>query len=134
MKKGAIFENADAYVSSLSGWQRPCVEALRAAVRETAPLEERVKWGHLVYFSNGPVLLIRAEPGRLLFGFWRGQRLRSIEPRLKPGGKFEMATLELKQDTPLARETVCRLTAEAVRLNRDVGDPTRVSGDRDGGS
>ena len=61
-----------------------------------------------------------------------GWRLRSIEPRLKPGGKYEMATLELKQDTPLTRETACRLTAEAVRLNRDVGDPTRASGVRDG--
>jgi hypothetical protein len=42
-----------------------------------------------------PFLLIRAEERRVLFGFWRGQRLRGIEPRLKPGGKYEMATLEL---------------------------------------
>ena len=53
--------------------------------------------GPLVYFANGPVLLIRAEEERVLFGFWRGQRLREIEPRLKPGGKYEMATLEFRE-------------------------------------
>jgi hypothetical protein len=43
------------------------------------------------------VLLIRAEDARVLFGFWRGKLLRAIEPRLKPGGKYEMATLELRE-------------------------------------
>ena len=63
----------DEYVTYLSGWQRAYVEALRGAVRATAPdLEERLKWGHIVYFYGGPVLLIRAEPSRVLFGFWCG--------------------------------------------------------------
>ena len=51
----------DAYVLALTGWRRACVETLRAAVRKAADLEEAVKWGHLVYAANGPVLLIRAE-------------------------------------------------------------------------
>lgn len=113
------------YVESLAGWQRRYVEALRAAVLQSAPgIEERVKWGHLVYFLNGPVLLVRAEPQRVLFGFWRGQRLRAIEPRLKPGGKYEMATLQIVEATPLEREVVVRLVEEACALNRDLGDPT----------
>ena len=74
-------------------------------------------------FSNGPVLLIRAEAERVLFGFWRGQRLLSIEPRLKPGGKFEMATLELVEGTPLARSTVVELVQQAVALNVSLGNP-----------
>jgi hypothetical protein len=134
MKNAIVAATPAGYVAALSGWQRACVAALRAVVLERAGLEERLKWGHLVYVSNGPVLLIRAEPGRLLFGFWRGQRLREIEPRLKPGGKYEMATLELKQDTPLDQETVRRLTAAAVRLNRDVGDPTQVARPTRGGA
>jgi hypothetical protein len=117
--------NPDGYVSALAGWQRDYATALRQAVLGSAPeLEERLKWGHLVYFMNGPVLLIRAEPNRVLFGFWRGQRLRHIEPRLRPGGKYELATLELRRDTPLPRETVKALVVEAVALNRSVGDPT----------
>jgi len=116
------------YVGYLSGWQRRYVEALRDTVRATAPeLEERLKWGHLVFFSavgRGPVLIIRAEPTRVLFAFFRGQRLRHIEPRLKPGGKYELATLELRQDTPLSRETVVQLCVEAARLSNGVGGPS----------
>lgn len=117
----------DAYVAALDGWQRRYVEALRAAVRSAAPaLDERLKWGHLVYVLNGPALLIRAEPRRVLFGFWRGQQLRHIEPRLKPGGKYQMATLQLLPDTPLAQDTVVRLAREACELNRRMGDPTAL--------
>ena len=92
MKKSAPAANPDAYVASLNGWRRSCVESLRSAVRASAKLDEVIKWGHLVYLSNGPVLLIRAEEQRVLFGFWRGQRLTHIDERLKPGGKYEMAT------------------------------------------
>ena len=113
----------DAYVDALDGWQRERVEALRAAVRASPLLDEEIKWGHLVYSALGPALLIRAEPERVLFGFWRGQRLRSIEPRLKPGGKYEMATLELREDTPIEPAVVRRLAEEAVRLNQELGDP-----------
>jgi hypothetical protein len=118
-------KQASEYVEFLGGWQRRYVEALRDTVLRTAPdLEEKIKWGHLVYFVQGPVLLIRAEPTRVLFGFWRGKRLTHIEPRLTGAGKYEMRTLELRQDTPLEREVVPRLVAEAVGLNRALGDPT----------
>ena len=127
MKKSMPAANPDAYVASLGGWQRGCVEDLRAAVRSAATLEEVVKWGHLVYLSGGPVLLIRAEEQRVLFGFWRGQRLRAIEPGLKPGGKYEMATLELREGMSISAATVRRLTREAVALNKTLGDPTRLA-------
>lgn len=127
MKKSTPAQSPDAYIASLSGWQGRYAEALRSAVNEAAQLEERVKWGHLVYFSNGPVLLVRAEEKRVLFGFWRGKRLRGIEPRLKPGGKYELATLELVEGTSLERSTVVALVKEAVALNATVGDPTRMT-------
>ena len=97
MKKTTPAPNPDAYMSALVGWRKACVEGLRAAATGAARTEEMIKWGHLVYQSNGPVLLIRAEDHRVLFGFWRGQRLRELEPRLKPGGKYEMATIELRE-------------------------------------
>jgi hypothetical protein len=53
--------------------------------------KEVVKWGHLVYLSNGPVLLIRAEEQRVLFGFWRGKRLQALEQRLKRALRREYA-------------------------------------------
>jgi hypothetical protein len=74
MKKTAPAANPDAYVAELGGWRRKLVESLRAGVRASGQFQEVVKWGHLVYIANGPVLLIRAEEARVLFGFWRGQR------------------------------------------------------------
>ena len=127
MKKSIPAANPDAYVASLEGWRRSIVETLRGAVRGAAPLDEVVKWGHLVYIANGPVLLIRAEEDRVLFGFWRGQRLRSLEPRLEPGGKYEMATLKLRDGDPVDSATVRKLVEEAVRLNATLGSPTSVS-------
>jgi hypothetical protein len=117
--------DAEAYVSGLRGWQRACVENLRKQVRAAAKMEEAIKWGHLVYASNGPVLLIRAEEQRVLFGFWRGQRLCEIEPALRAGGKYEMATLELHEGARIGAATVRRLTQEAVALNALLGNPTK---------
>jgi hypothetical protein len=125
MKKHTPAESPAAYVASLDGWRRKCVERLRRGVCTAAAFEEVIKWGHLVYFSNGPVLLIRAEESRVLFGFWRGQRLRDIEPRLKPGGKYEMATLELREGDTIAPAIIRRLAQEAAELNESVGDPTK---------
>ena len=130
MKKSVAAESPDAYLAALDGWHQRHVQALRSTVVDAAPLQERVKWGHLVYFSNGPVLLIRAEEKRILFGFWRGRRLRGIEPRLKPGGKYEMATLELAEATPLEQATVVELVKEAVALNAVHGDPTDLAAAR----
>jgi heme-degrading monooxygenase HmoA len=124
MRKSTPAASPDAYVAHLCGWQRTCVEHLRQAVREVSVLEEVVKWGHLVYLSNGPVLLIRAEEQRVLFGFWRGQRLQTIEPRLKPGGKYEMAALELRHGIAVSSSTARRLVKEAVALNQSLGNPT----------
>jgi hypothetical protein len=126
MKKSPLAANADAYIASLQGWQLQCVLSLRSSVRASARLEEVVKWGHLVYLSNGPVMLIRAEASRVLLGFWRGQRLRDIEERLKPGGKYEMATLELFENTPVSKSTVSHLTKQAAALNASFGDPTKA--------
>lgn len=130
---GMRMKNIDAdtpaeYLAALSGWREAVVKALRKGVLAAGPkaLEERLKWGHLVYFHNGPVLLIRAEPARVLFGFWRGQRLRDLDPGLKPGGKYEMATLELREGAkvPSVAKVKCLVKA-AVALNTDFGDPTK---------
>ncbi|MGQ0801034.1 MAG: DUF1801 domain-containing protein [Pseudomarimonas sp.] len=127
MKRAIPAANPEAYIASLSGWQLTCVEQLRAAVRTSAELEEVIKWGHLVYYANGPVLLIRAEPSRVLFGFWRGQRLREIEPRLKPGGKYEMASITLHDGDSVSAVTAHRLTREAIALNGSLGNPTIIA-------
>lgn len=124
MKKSVAAASPDAYVEALSGWREPLVQRLRRATRRAGALDEQIKWRHLVYFSNGPLLLIRAEETRVLFGFWRGQRLREIEPRLKPGGKYEMATIELHEGDDVRPAHVTQLVKAAIELNRALGDPT----------
>ena len=126
MKRAPVAASPDTYVATLSGWQRVTVERFRTAVLASAAVTEILKWGHLVYLSNGPVLLIRAEERRVLFGFWRGKRLGEIYPRLKPGGKYEMASAELHDNDEISAAMVRRLTKEAVRLNKALGDPTKV--------
>jgi hypothetical protein len=123
MKRSPPAANPDAYVAGISGWQRPCVEGLRAAARSAGDIEEFVKWGHLVYMSNGPVLLIRAEDHRVLFGFWRGKRLLGIDKRLKASGKYELANLELREGMTVSPAIARRLVKEAIALNKSVGDP-----------
>lgn len=127
MAMGPAATSPDSYVAALAGWQRALVEHLRQGVLAAAPVEERIKWTHLVYFANGPVLLIRAEAKRVLFGFWRGKRLQQIAPQLKPGGKYEMATWELHEGDSIAPDTIAALVTEAVRLNTELGNPAERS-------
>ncbi|GAB3377658.1 DUF1801 domain-containing protein [Lysobacter fragariae] len=123
MKKSAPAESPDAYVQALTGWRRTLVEALRKATLSAGGLEERIKWGNLVYLHNGPVLVIRAEEHRVLFGFWRGRRLRELDERLKPGGKYEMATITLLDGDKVSTVRTKALVKAAIELNETLGDP-----------
>ncbi|MDR7219825.1 DUF1801 domain-containing protein [Aminobacter aminovorans] len=127
MRKEVPAESPEAYIKALSGWRRNIVDALRAATLAAGNPEARIKWGHIVCFSNGPVLLIRAEEARVLFGFWRGKRLRGLEPRLKAGGKYELATMEFREGDAVDVALAEKLIREAVRLNAEVGDPSKSS-------
>ena len=80
----------------------------------------------MIYPSNGPVLLIRAEESHVLFGFWRGQRLREMDPLLKPGGKYEMATRGFHKGDEVDAALSRRLAKEAMRFNKVLGDPTKL--------
>ena len=127
MRKAAPAADPEAWVDAVTGWQRPLVEGIRATVRKSTRLEETIQWGNLVYLSNGPALMIRVEAERVLFGFWRGQQMRDIEPRLKAGGQYEMATVELREGDAIEAATVRRLVKKAMRLNAALGDPTRTT-------
>lgn len=124
MRKGPLAASPDEYVQSLSGWQRASVEMLREIALSVGDSDETVKWGHLVYLANGPAFLIRAEDHRVLFGFWRGKRMLDIEPRMTGTGKYEMKTLELREDMDIDPAVAERLVREAIRLNRTIGNPT----------
>ena len=127
MKKSIPAESPDAYVHALAGWRKALVEGLRKSTLAAGKLDEQIKWGHLVYSFNGPVLLIRAEERRVLFGFWRGKRLQDLDERLKPGGKYEMATITLTESDERSAAHVSRLVKAAIALNQKLGDPTAAA-------
>jgi len=124
MRSGPLPASPDDYVQSIGGWQRDRVELLREIAHRVGDSEETVKWGHLVYMANGPAFLIRAEENRVLFGFWRGKRMLDIEPRMTGTGKYEMKTLDLREDTIIDPSVAERLIATAIQLNRTIGNPT----------
>ena len=120
---GPAADSPDAYLSALSGWQLERCTMLRAAIMAAAPFEETIKWTNLVFLANGPCMLIRAEEHRVLLGFWRGKRLRELEPRIKASGKYELGNLVMTETTDVMPETVGKLAAEAF-LNAELGDPS----------
>jgi len=97
---------------------------LRAAINAAAAFDEIIKWHNLVFVSNGLCMLIRAEESRVLLGFWRGKRLTHLDPRIKPGGKYELANLVIREETQVEPALVTRLASAAAALNAELGDPT----------
>ena len=124
---GPAAESPDAYIAALSGWQRERCEMMRAAIMAAAHFDETIKWTNLVFMANGPCILIRAEEHRVLLGFWRGKRLREVDPRIKASGKYELGNLVMVAATEVTAEQISRLAAEAFRLNAELGNPAARS-------
>src|SRR5688500_16101771 len=127
MKKSDPAASPDAYVAALTGWRRLRVEGRRRSTLAAGKLEERIRWGHLVYFSSGPVLLSRAEETRVLFGCWRGKRLRDFDERLKPSGKYELANIVFVESDKASPALARSLVKAAIDLNQKLGDPTAAA-------
>ncbi len=127
MKKEIPAASPDAYVAKLRGWRKELVVSLRAAAGGAAAFEQTIKWCNIVFIKNGPAIVIRAEEERVLLSFFRGKRLTKIEPRLKPSGKYELATIEFKKGDTLDPAVTARLAREAAALNAKLGDPTKAA-------
>ncbi|MGQ3100562.1 MAG: DUF1801 domain-containing protein [Sphingopyxis solisilvae] len=120
---GPAAESPDAYIAALSGWQLERCRMMRSAILSAAAFEETIKWTNLVFTANGPCILIRAEEHRVLLGFWRGKRLRGVDPRIKASGKYELGNLVMTKTTEVTAEQVATLAAAAHRLNLELGNP-----------
>ncbi len=125
MMKGISAETPDAYVDALSGWQKPLVEMIRAAIHEGGEFQESIKWTNMLFSSIGPCIVIRAEQHRVIMAMFRGKRLAHLDPRIKPSGKFELANLIVKEGEGLEPELVTRIANAAATLNAEFGDPTK---------
>lgn len=123
MAMGPSAESPDAYIAALSGWQKDRCEMMRGAILGAAPFEETIKWTNLVFLATGPCILVRAEAQRVLLGFWRGKRLRDLDPRIRASGKYELGNLVMTEATEVTADQVARLAVAAFRLNAELGNP-----------
>jgi hypothetical protein len=114
----------DAYVASLTGWQKDAATRLRDVVRAAAPgATESIKWGQPVYEENGPVCYFKANTEHITFGFWRGTELDDLEWRLEGEGE-RMKHLTLRSADEVTEESLGGFVRQAVELNRRHGSPT----------
>jgi len=119
-----MVKSVDDYLAGLSGWQAQAAAELRGHLRATAGLTEVFKWAEPVYESGGPVCWIKAHKAHVTFGFWRGAALMALDPRLTTSGA-KMAHIKLTAPGQNSAEDVRRLAEAGVRLNAELGDPTR---------
>ncbi len=127
MPRMRSFTDPDDFVAQAGPWQRPLVESLRAAILEAVPFEQGIKWGNLIFLSTGPCLLIHVEEHRVLLGFWRGKRLRALDPRIKASGKYELGNIVIREGDIIDSAQVTRLAKAAAALNCELGDPTVIT-------
>jgi len=116
--------NVDAYIGHFKGWQREVLTTLRAIVRQGAgDIDESILWSQPVFSSNGPVCYIKAFSDHVNFGFWRGIDLDDPDGLLV-GDLTMMRHITIRHVNDVKRDVFEAMVRQAVRLNRDKGDPT----------
>jgi hypothetical protein len=117
-------ESVDAYIARPGGWQTDLMERLRRIVTEEAPSASVfIKWGRLVWDSNGPATYVQAFTTKVNLGFWRGAEMN--DPRHLLQGTGRSRHLSLLPDEPLPEGSIRDFVRQAVILNRLMGSPAR---------
>jgi hypothetical protein len=80
-------------------------------------------WSQPVFLSNGPVCFIKAYAESVHFGFWRGTELEDKEGLLT-GDLTKMRHIAVKSAKEIKADLFESMIRQAVKLNRDKGDPT----------
>lgn len=120
-------KTVDGYIAGLSGWQAEVLNELRDIVRTAAPTaKESIKWAQPVYEENGPFIFIKAFRNHINFGFWRGAQMNDPKGFFQGDGE-RMRHIKLAGLDDVDRKTFTALVKEAVKLNREHGDPTKRS-------
>jgi len=120
------YHSVDEYLASLPQWQREMASVLRRLVHNAAPeCTETIKWAQPVFEDHGPVCYIKPYSRHLNFGFWRGSQLPDPK-RVLTGTGGRMRHVKLHRGDDPDESTLRSLVVEAVRLNREHGNPTRA--------
>jgi len=115
----------DEYVARQGSWQKDVIAQLREILREGAPgATEQIKWGQPVYDWNGPFAHIKAFSSSVNLGFWRGATLKDPAGLLSGEGD-RMKHVKITTPAGVHHHEFVALVREAVRLNDELGDPTK---------
>jgi hypothetical protein len=115
----------DDYAAKQGGWQKHVIAELREILREGAPgATEQIKWGQPVYDWNGPFAHIKAFSSSVNLGFWRGATLNDPQGLLSGDGD-RMKYVKITAPKAVQHGAFVALVREAVRLNDELGDPTK---------
>ncbi|MBC8124835.1 MAG: DUF1801 domain-containing protein [Candidatus Kapabacteria bacterium] len=116
--------NVEAYIAHHKGWQREVLTTIRSIILSAGgQIDESILWSQPVYSANGPVCYLKAFTDHVNFGFWRGTELDDPESLLV-GDMTKMRHVTLQSTNDIKRDLFESMVRQAVRLNRDKGDPT----------
>ena len=125
VKKSRPAASPAQYVASLRGWQAATVRRLRAACAPLRSSRKTIKWGNLVYFANGPVVVIRASAARAVRLV---ARAAAGHDRAAPQAGRQVRDGDAADEaSTILPATIRKLVRKAVSLNRTIGDPTRAA-------
>lgn len=115
----------DEYIAGLEDWQAEVVSGVRKIILEAAPgASESIKWAQPVYESNGPFAYIKAFKNNVNFGFWRGIEITDPDGILQGTGD-KMRHVKLSALDDIEEVKFRGFVQEAIKLNKDKGDPTK---------
>ncbi len=116
--------NVEGYVNHHKGWQREVLATLRNIVKAAGgEIEESILWSQPVFTLNGPVCYMKAFSDHVNFGFWRGTELDDPNGLLV-GDLTKMRHITIRNVNDIKRDVFEAMVRQAVRLNREKGDPT----------
>jgi hypothetical protein len=119
-------KTVDGYIAGLEDWQAEIVAKVRGIIRQAAPeASETIKWAQPVFESNGPFAYIKGFKKAVNFGFWRGVELNDPQGVLEGSGE-KMRHVKLASLEDVDEALFTDLIRQAVRLNQQKGDPTKV--------
>ena len=113
------------FIAGVKGWQHDVLVELDELVRKAAPkATHSVKWAQPVYEQNGPMVWMKPFTRHVSIGFWRGAVMDD------PKGVFEgdgdrMRHVEITEGAAIPELAIRRFVKQAVKLNEELGDPTR---------
>jgi uncharacterized protein YdeI (YjbR/CyaY-like superfamily) len=111
----------DAYTAKAADFAKPIIEHIRQLVHDTSPLlMENIKWGHVFFEYDGPVLQLAAFKEHCAVGFWKATLLNDPHKVLKIGDGSAGSFGKLASVADLPSEDILKdLILQAIQLNKD---------------